>query len=205
MKITEPSIEIDDKVRILCKSHTQYQFFKTLYQSVHEEKQVEKLLSCKTCKHYDDDNCYFPKSEIDLIERDKQQEKFKCQSCGNKIQNSLILIQSLYYEAKFNIKLPLICSICHSNLIDDKFMQKKKSRLIRYKIFLIISIYIIIYFFITIISIGAWFILGLLPLLFWVILSIKLVKEIKKIRYLKKGRKYYQKFFSKTLNDREEN
>lgn len=202
MNVIEPSFEIDKKGRAICKSHTHYQFFKSPHKSIYEEKQVEKLLTCKTCAHYFNDNCYFPRREIDIIERDRHQERIKCQLCGNKIHRSLTFIQSLYYEAKFNVKLPLICCDCHSSLNDDTFMQKTKLRLIGFIISFIVSLYIIFYFFITVITIGAWIILGLIPLLFWFVRG---MKDIKRIWDLREGRKYYQKFFAKSLNDREEN
>ncbi len=202
MKVIEPSFEIDKKGRTICKSHTHYQFFKSPHKSIYREKQVEKLLNCKTCAHYFNNDCYFPRIEIDLIERDRQQEKIKCQLCGNKIHRPLTLIQSLYYGAKFNVKLPLICCDCHSSLNDDTFLQKTKLRIIGFIISFIVSIYIIIYFFSTIISLRVWIILGIIPLFFW---GVRGINDIKRIYYLSQGRKYYQKFFANSFNDREEN
>ncbi len=193
MKFIEPSFEIDNKGRTICKNHNYYQFFKIPHKTVYQERQLEKILTCKACEHYYNNDCFFPKREIDLIERDRQKERIKCQLCGNRIHRLLTIVQSLYYEAKFNVKVPLICCDCHLSLNDQSFMQRTKLRLVGFMISFLISIYLIFYFFITLLSPTIFIIFGLMFLIFWFSTS---MKDIKKIFYLREGRKYYKKFIS---------
>ncbi len=195
MKFIEPSFEIDNKGRTMCKNHTYYQFFKISNKTIYEEKQLEKILTCKACEHYYNNNCYFPKREIDLIERDRQKERIKCVLCGNRIHRLLTIVQSLYYEAKFNVKVPPICCDCHLSLNDQSFMKRTMLRLVLFMISFLISISLIFYFFITLLSSSIFIIFGLIFFIFWFSTSIK---DIKKIFYLREGRKYYKKFISQS-------
>ncbi|GAG91599.1 unnamed protein product, partial [marine sediment metagenome] len=68
------------------------------------------------------DECYFPGSEIDKIELDRlTRSRFQCNLCGNKIDLFLTIIQKIYYEVKFNMKMPLICCSCYESLQKKKF------------------------------------------------------------------------------------
>ncbi|MCK4238318.1 MAG: hypothetical protein KAX33_04290 [Candidatus Lokiarchaeota archaeon] len=198
MKFVEPSFEIDNKGRTMCKNHTYYQFFQIPHKTIYEEKQLEKILTCKACEHYYNNDCYFPSREIDLIERDRQRERIKCVLCGNRIHRLLTIVQSLYYEAKFNVKVPLICCDCHLSLNDQSFMQRTKLRLVGFVISFLISLYLIFYFFLAILAVKVFIIIGLIFLIFWFSMS---MKDIKKILYLREGRKYYQKFISQSNVD----
>ena len=74
MSFVEPSFEIDTKGRVICQAHSLYPFFVMPGKTHHQEIQMEKLLTCKTCKHYQEDECFFPKSEIDKIEVDRTEK-----------------------------------------------------------------------------------------------------------------------------------
>lgn len=197
--IIQPAFEIDDKGRTICKSHSYYQFFTIPNKTPYQEKQVEKLLTCKTCDHYNKNNCFFPKREIDLIERERMELKFKCQLCGSKIHRLLSIIQSLYYETKYNVDIPSICCDCYANLNDNTFLQKSKLRSIIFIASLLTAIYFVFNYFIALFStIWILFIWFIIPLSFWAYISIR---DIKKLWYLKEGRKYYKKFFKKQRDE----
>ena len=93
MHFIEPTFEIDGKNRVICQRHSSYPFFvmpgKTRYQNVY----MEKILTCLTCSHYLDNECFFHKSEIDEIERNRLKKKrnFSCKLCGNKIDRMLTI------------------------------------------------------------------------------------------------------------------
>ena len=124
MVVIEPSFEIDEKGKVICQSHSKYPYFIQSYKTPIEERQMEKELTCLTCSHYENDECYFPKSEIDKIELDRlTRSRFQCKTCGNKISLPLTIIQKIYYEVKFNMKMPLICCSCLENLQKKRFEE----------------------------------------------------------------------------------
>jgi len=102
MVVIEPSFEIDEKGKVICQSLSMY----------------------PTCSHYENDECYFPVSEIDKIELDRlTRSRFQCKTCGNKIDLMLTIMQKIYYEVKFNMKMPLICCSCYESLQNNKFEE----------------------------------------------------------------------------------
>ena len=122
MTFIEPSFEIDDKGRVICQSHSNYPQLIKPEKTTFEEMQMEAQLTCKTCLHYKNDDCYFPKADIDKIEFDRiNRTLFECNLCGNKIDRMLTIIQKIYFEKKFHMKMPLICCICYENLKKKKF------------------------------------------------------------------------------------
>ena len=124
MVVIEPSFEIDEKGKVICQSHSKYPYFIQSYKTPIEERQMEKKLTCLTCSHYENDECYFPGSEIDKIELDRlTRSRFQCKTCGNKIDLMLTIMQKIYYEVKFNMKMPLICCSCYENLQKKKFEE----------------------------------------------------------------------------------
>ena len=120
----EPSFEIDEKGRVICQSHSNYPYFIQPGKTYFEERKMEKELTCFTCLHYKNDDCYFPKSEIDKIELDRlTRSRFQCKTCGNKIDLLLTIMQKIYYEVKFNMKMPLVCCSCYESLKKKKFEE----------------------------------------------------------------------------------
>ncbi|MFX0047129.1 MAG: hypothetical protein ACFE8G_03075 [Candidatus Hermodarchaeota archaeon] len=148
MVFIEPSFEIDEKGRVICQSHSKYPHFIKPAKTNLEENQMEKELTCKSCSHYINDDCYFPKSEIDKIELDRlSRSRFQCNLCGNKIDRMLTIIQKIYFEVKFNMNMPLICCNCYLSLKQKDFIEYNRRRIIEALsfytpgIFLIISSY----------------------------------------------------------------
>jgi hypothetical protein len=124
MFVIEPSFEIDEKGRVICQSHSKYPYFIQPHKTNSEERQMEKELTCLSCSHYEHDNCFFPRAEIDKIEFDRiNRALFECNLCGNKIDLMLTLMQKIYYEVKFNMKMPLICCTCYEKLQQKKFEE----------------------------------------------------------------------------------
>ena len=130
MTFIEPSFEIDEKGRVICQSHSNYPQFIKPGKTPFEEMQMEKLLTCKTCSHYKNDDCYFPKADIDKIEFDRvNRTRFECNFCGNKIDRMLTIIQKIYLEEKFHMKMPLICCSCYESLKNKKFDEYFNKRI----------------------------------------------------------------------------
>ena len=126
----EPSFEIDEKGRVICQSHSKYPYFIQPNKTSFEERKMEKELTCLTCSHYKYDDCYFPRSEIDKIELDRlTRSLFQCNLCGNKIDLMLTLMQKIYYEVKFNMKMPLVCCNCYESLKKNNFKEYYTKRI----------------------------------------------------------------------------
>jgi len=126
----EPSFEIDEKGRVICQSHSKYPYFIQPNKTYFEERKMEKELTCLTCSHYKNDDCYFPRSEIDKIELDRlTRSLFQCNLCGNKIDLMLTLMQKIYYEVKFNMKMPLVCCNCYESLKKNNFKEYYTKRI----------------------------------------------------------------------------
>ena len=122
MTFIEPSFEIDEKGRVICQSHSKYPQLVKPEKTTFEEMQMEKQLTCKTCLHYKNDDCYFPKADIDEIEFDRiNRTRFECNLCGNKIDRMLTIMQKIYLEEKFRMKMPLICCSCYESLKKKDF------------------------------------------------------------------------------------
>jgi hypothetical protein len=126
--VIEPTFEIDKKGRVICQSHSQFPLFAMDGKDRFQDQQMEKNLSCKTCSHYFNDDCFFPRSEIDKIDQDRTNRKLTCRLCGMKIDRMLTVIQKLYYQEKFNIEMPLICCICYDSLKKKNYIEKSKWR-----------------------------------------------------------------------------
>lgn len=145
MVVIEPSFEIDEKGRVICQSHSDYPRLIKPDKSYLEELQMESHLTCKSCSHYINDNCYFPKSEIDKIEIDRlSRSRFQCNFCGNKIDRMLTIMQKIYFEVKFNMTMPLICCNCYQNLKTGKFIEYLRRRMWEALSFYIPSIFLLI-------------------------------------------------------------
>ena len=192
MSHIEPNFEIDKKGRVICKIHSNYEFF----DDYHNDRILEKELTCKTCSHYHNDDCFFPRSEIAKIEFDRLKSKnFNCRLCGNKIDRMFTVIHKLFYQVKHNIEFPLICCTCYDTLKDNKFIESSKWRS---NLFLYNSLYAVyslvsVLFFIFIYQIKIYYLaFFLVPIIYLFYHNLMKRKE------LKKGLEYYKKHFLKT-------
>ncbi len=196
----EPKFEIDEKGRVLCLNHTNYEFFKDPDIKRSQEQLLEKQLTCKTCEHYRNNNCYFSKLRIDQIEykRVKKKKGYVCKLCGNKIDRMLTIIYKKYYKEKYNVNFPLICCACYDALRKDKYVESNK---FRSNIFLYNALYAVyslvsILLFLLIYQIGIFYlIIFIIPVIYLFLLNMK------KRKALKDGMRYYQDFFSKSSNE----
>ncbi|MHA2289658.1 MAG: hypothetical protein ACXABG_12815 [Promethearchaeota archaeon] len=195
MVVIEPSFEIDEKGRVICQSHSNYPHFIEPHMTPSEELQMEKKLTCITCSHYENDDCYFPKSEIDRIELDRlNRSRFQCNLCGNKIDRMLTIMQKIYLEVKFKMNVPLICCNCFQNIKEHKFMEYNRRRIFESLSFYTPSIFLIINPF-------PFNIISFLTYIIFVFVLKIIIKQ--KFHYslflldLLKGRKFYEKNFPK--------
>ena len=189
MTFVEPTFEIDEKGRVLCLSHSYYPFFKMPNKSYFQERQMENMLTCKACDHYIQNDCFFPRSEIDKIEIDRTEgSTFLCKLCGNRIDRMLTVIHKLYFKERFKIEMPLICCSCYESLKKNQFLKESK----RQSLYIIVSLLASLFFFIFLF--WSWtnyfFIIWLFPLF------ITIFNNLRKLVKIQKGRKFYQKYFA---------
>ena len=193
MVVIEPSFEIDEKGRVICQSHSKYPHFVKPVMTPLEDRQMEKQLTCISCSHYLNDDCYFPKSEIDKIELDRlNRSRFQCNLCGNKIDLMLTIMQKIYLEVRFNTDMPLICCDCYSSLKEKRYIKNNNNRII-----LSILFYLpIVIFMITLFR--PTFVVIFISFLFGIVLKIifkRIGSQSLFIFDLLQGRRFYKKYF----------
>lgn len=202
MSFVEPSFEIDHKGRVLCQYHSQYAFFIKPGKTSSEEEYLEKILTCKTCQHYRENDCYFPTLEINKIESDRIKAQFRCKLCGNLIHRIFTVIHKLYVKERYNIDMPLICCNCYENIKENSLIEnfrkitseKKYSFLLSFEcliilimISLVLLVFLPVMFQFFIIFIGYWVF----------ILTYFIFYYVRKLYYIHRGQKYFHQFSSK--------
>ena len=196
MRVIEPTFEIDHKGRVICQSHPDYPFFIMPNKSFFEERKLEILLTCKTCSHYLNDECYFSTARIDEIEQKRlKKTEFLCKLCGNRIDRMLTIIHKLYYEEKYNVNLPLICCNCYDSLNKNEYLTRIKWKIYMILVSLFSTIFFITYFLSFGLIFGTTLSFLLIGFSLWIIL---LFRDLKRLKRIISGRKYYKKFFKLT-------
>lgn len=198
-EIVNPEFSIDSEGRVVCEKHSQIRIIKMLAANPNPNfiARYEDLLNCTKCDHYFNDDCYFPRSEIDKIEIDRKNSKLHCPFCGLRIDRPLTLIYSFYYKDKYNIDVPYICCECYRNLSNNTLMRSIRKKILILFFSLIISIYFFVSYFVTIFMYSFWgIILFIVPFGFWGLITLR---ELNNLHNLIKGRKYFEKYFSKNL------
>ncbi|MFX0010340.1 MAG: hypothetical protein ACFE9R_08500 [Candidatus Hermodarchaeota archaeon] len=193
MVVVEPSFEIDEKGRVICQSHSNYPNLIKPDKTYLEELQLESQLTCKFCSHYIIDDCYFPKSEIDKIEIDRlSRSRFQCNLCGNKIDRMLTIMQKIYYEVRFKMKMPLLCCSCYQNIKKGKFPEYIRRRIRESLLFYTPSVFLLInpYPF----NIIAALVYSLFAFLLKIIIKQRFHYSLFLVDLLN-GRKFYKKYF----------
>jgi len=200
MHFVEPSFKIDEKGRVICKEHSNYNYLVRPDKDFFYDMLLESELTCKTCSHYFDNDCYFQKSEIDLIEqkREKKKKEFKCMLCGNKILIMLSIVQKIYTEEKFNIKIPLVCCNCYERINNNEFMKESKNRIF-FTLFLFILGFFFLFIYVFVIEL---FSLSPIILFFYIIpLIFFAIWDINKLIILTIGMRFYKKFYKNGDNE----
>ncbi|MCF2140631.1 MAG: hypothetical protein K9W44_11310 [Candidatus Lokiarchaeota archaeon] len=189
--IIYPEWTIDDDGIPYCTQQTDYNKIIESNLKKRFPHEFEKMLHCNHCEHYHNDDCYFPKSEIDKIEQDRNSLRIRCQLCGAKIDRIFSILMSLYYKEKFGVTMPVICCSCYNSLENNTYERNSKRRLILFIISLITSIYFLTTYLFSLFNFQ-WlgFLFFLLPFSFWGYISLR---DLKNIYYLHQGRKYYKK------------
>jgi len=195
----ELRFEIDDKGRVICKKHSNYDhlirprdYFQDLY--------LDAELTCKTCSHYENNECYFSKTRIDEILNRWLKKAYLCRLCGKKIDRMLSIIHKLYFKETYDVEMPLICCDCYEKINKNEFLSYSKKMTDFYILNIVISIFFLCYFifFLSILKIQPiFYYILIIPLISLVsfIISVVIIKSIKKLRYFYFGIKYYKKHF----------
>ncbi len=204
-KIVEPHFVTDSKGKVYCSKHT--------YVSSLEESGYpvclddvcivpggESMLTCKTCGHYFNDDCFFPKDTIEEIEGERKRGKVLCDLCGERIHLSPVVFQKLFYKDKYNVDMPLVCCGCYASLRDNQFMERTRTKIILMIISIVISVFFLINYFFTMLFLTQWGILVLIaPITFWAWAA---WKDARRIYYAWRGKKYYENL-TEAMNEEE--
>ena len=192
--------EIDEKGRVICKKHSKYNKFiepKDFFQDLY----LEIELTCKTCSHYHQNDCYFSKSRIDEIDFKRQKKKeFLCKLCGKRIDRMLSIIHKLYNKEIYDIEMPLICCDCFEKVKNKEFLSYTRKLTDFYILNIVVSIFFLIYFayFLSILKIQMiLYLIIVIPIIAIIsfIVLIIIYKCLKRLRLLFSGIKYYKKHF----------
>ncbi len=184
----EPHFEIGEKGRVICQDHDKYFHFIDPNKSYFDEQFLDVELTCKSCHHYINDECYFSKSRIDKIAR--KLRCYKCHFCGRKIERMFSVMQKLYYQEKYNVQLALICCSCCESFARGNFSQESKRKIYSYSILFFFNIYSvwIVYFILMLFGINLFLLISyLVPILYINCILFDRVKNlIFGIKYAKK-------------------
>jgi len=194
MHFIEPSFEIDEKGRVICKEHTNYNYFMRPDKDFFYDMLLERQLTCKTCSHYFDNDCYFQKSEIDMIEqnREKKKKDFKCNLCGTRISIMLSIVQKMYNEEKFKVKIPLVCCNCYERIKNNEFMKESKNRILFTLLLFIIGFF---FFFISLFVIVLFSLSPIIIFLYVIPWFVFIIWDINKLIIVIIGLKFYRKYY----------
>jgi len=196
--VVNPEFISDDDGIPYCKTQTDYNKIVALNLKERYPNEFEKMLTCFRCEHYQKDNCFFPKSEIDKIEKDRQDNTIHCMFCGTKIHRLFSILMSYYYKDKHKVNIPIICCSCYAALGNNSFIKNTQRRIILFAVSFITSLIFVFTYFQTMISYSrVEMLLFLLPFLFWAYIS---TKDARNLYFLWKGKKYYQEVFGNALD-----
>jgi hypothetical protein len=204
----EPRFEINNQGKVSCVCHTQYTSLhsRKLGKNVLPANLINKELTCKTCKHYKQDNCYFAKKTLDKIDPGNlmHYNSYVCKLCGEKIHNMHSIVYKIYNKKKFDVQIPLLCCDCYKALhsYDHSIITSLLSKSVKEtsNLFFLAWIVFSVLFFMAIFSIKSILAFGALMLLFFSF-SLWSLNRISKIL---KGLKFYKKNFnSEILKKRE--
>ncbi|TFG02076.1 MAG: hypothetical protein EU542_05740 [Promethearchaeota archaeon] len=154
MVLIQPEFEIDGKNRVLCKYHSHYFEFITPTLDYFEEIYLDSKLTCLTCDHYQNDECYFTRSKIDDIEkrRKKGKRQFSCVLCGQKIERMFTIVHKLYNEQIDSVKIPLICCDCLEMVENHQYLNESKKLMYLYS-YVILTLTFFIFYLIILLNI----------------------------------------------------
>ncbi len=146
--------------------------------------------SCRTCGHYDKDNCFFTAASIVEIEDLCYHGKNRCDFCGNKLIYPFLLLQKIYNERIHGEIDFLACKECRSSVLKDIFPKQIRKRIALYGCVFLIGAIVIGYYLLLLFGLiefgGAPIILSL------ILLGYLLYRYLNKILTLMKGLKIFQ-------------
>jgi len=195
MKI-EPTFEIDEKGRVICREHPRYHYFIEPNKDYFEDLSLDIEITCISCKHYFENDCYFSKARIDEIESRRTEKKpYKCMFCGSHVHRMQSVVYKIYNLEIYNLEIPLICCNCYDNIMDGDFIRYSKKRIIVdifLMFFLAYSFYIFLYL------LDAFEFMPFLIVLWLIPWSLIVFMDLKRFKYSISGLVYYKKYFADT-------
>ncbi len=135
-RVIEPNFIVNEEGRVFCSKHTL--FNKPREQPQQSLPPILNLfatpqpppLTCITCGHYFNDSCYFAPESVDLILSQRDRGQIICDFCGDRISRSMSVLQKIYYENKFGVKMPLVCCECYASLKTNDFVKQAQKNIV---------------------------------------------------------------------------
>lgn len=198
MVLIEPEFEIDNKNRVICKFHSNYIQFIDPSKDYFEDIYLDKILTCLTCTHYFNNECYFSKSRIDRIEYKRRKKRaYKCQLCRHRIERMFTIIYKLYNKEAYGIEIPLICCSCYDKLSDNKFLSELKKLNLLYLFIILTSLFFLFYFYFFLILLNLHPLLRLLLFIPYICFTVAIIFiSLMRLKTNMSGIKTYKKIFS---------
>ena len=122
---------------ILCTSHTVSQSH-IVSESLDDQKKIttdsmieelkKKRKTCKTCDHFVHDTCNIPSSELHEIIHKHDLKRFKCEICGQSINNLYNAVYKHKIEKKHKVTIPLLCCECFESFCQENVQQAFQAR-----------------------------------------------------------------------------
>lgn len=129
MKKIEPKFEFDDVGRGFCQYHQDYPTFVENKRRPLRLVESKRLYTCKTCHHYENDDCQFSKRQIKKMLIAIKFHIYRCEICGGNISRMFNIIYKRKIKKQKSVKIPSLCCDCVISIAqDDPLKAFKKQR-----------------------------------------------------------------------------
>ena len=127
MSNVKPEFEFDVVGRVFCIHHPNFPLFMEYKQTPLPIYQSKRLYTCKTCNHYKDNNCQFPRRKIRKILLGVRFHRYRCEICGGNIDRMFNIIYKKQLGQK-KVKVPMLCCDCVWDLTQKDVIKAFKKR-----------------------------------------------------------------------------
>ena len=198
-----PTFELDDKGRPICLDHPNYPEFVDPTMDFFQDFSLDARLTCKTCTHHENDDCYFAKARIDEIDDARRRNiignPFRCALCGNKIQILFSIMYKLMLEESQmdqdpSVEIPLICCNCLESIHKNEFLRECAKKIVGSLEVILLGLFLAFFSHYTFHLSGST-LLFFFSLLLSVPVNLYAAWRLRKIFFAAKGWRTYKKFF----------
>ena len=186
LKIFTPKFEIDNTGSFLCKTYTEHDTLKQSSSNTYYYRVQHNMehITCKSCQHYFNNDCYFPKEKLDKLTHKISQKKFKCTACNSRIKRLFNILSQILSEKQNNVHTHQLCRRCY------QVLRSRNPKKFCYTIAIIITE--LIFFLYLLISIFMLRILDFpififITMLWFTLPAFLYIKPTKRWKYIKKN------------------